>query len=198
MDQLFLDIRNGDLEAVKFYIDEAPTLDTPNKEGWALLHVSSQCGNFSIVKLLIDKGANVNILLPDNRNALHLAIESENDKIAQLLLSAGVNCEVSDDILQMTPLHLASKIQNTEILALILKSHKEINLNPKMFKDYTPLHISASEGDLKSAKLLLQYKADVNSIGVIFLFFNFLPLHFSKRFSKIHNTKYKTQNTKNK
>ena len=50
--------------------------------------------------------------------------QNKNPEMVQLLLKAGAKSDAYNDILGLTPLHVAIKIQNKEILemTLILKS----------------------------------------------------------------------------
>jgi len=81
----------------------------------------------------------------------------------KVLLQYGVNLNTSFDNLSHTPLQIAARDGNTEIVDLLLEHGADVNSPPAKHYGATALQFAAIEGLLGIAFLLLENGADVNA-----------------------------------
>ena len=138
------------LELVNMQFKELCIKDT------ALLYACSYA-NESMLNLLINFGYDVNQVDVDGWNGLHYASQDNKISLAKILIENG--CDVNKICNEgFTPLYIAASEGNNEIVELLLKN-KAI---PDLTKSTTPFMISCVYGHYQSAKLLLDYGADIN------------------------------------
>jgi ankyrin repeat protein len=120
----------GDLNQVMQLISDGADVSAKT-DGWLVtpIHVAAISGNEKVCELLIAKGAEVNaksgeVFLQNNKDegltALHAACAGGKQEVAKLLLAHGadVNAKTRNS---MTPLDLARKRHNQEVVELLLK-----------------------------------------------------------------------------
>ena len=88
-------------------------------------------------------------------------MDQKNPEMVHLLLKAGAKSDVYNDILGLTPLHVAIKIQNKEILEILLKN--KANIDGMDQNGRTALHLATESNDLDLIQVLLDYNAQVDS-----------------------------------
>ncbi|KJP89775.1 hypothetical protein AK88_00483 [Plasmodium fragile] len=74
------------------------------------------------------------------------------------------NSTMVDDMTDLQPIHVATKEGNMELVKKMIRSGIYINSKTKTRK-FTPLHLSASKGDLDSVQFLIEHDADVNALS---------------------------------
>ncbi len=126
------------------------------------LYFACQNGHIDVANLLIQKGApmtghlSIESLNLDN-TLLHIAVMGNHFDLVSSLLSALLEDphELNkQNIIGDTPLHIACKKGNLNIVNLILQYKADLNV--KNFKDYTPLHIAVENKHLSIIKVLLR------------------------------------------
>jgi ankyrin repeat protein len=109
--------KQGDIEAVKQFIDEGADVNAKDKNSATpLLHAASR-GRKEIAELLISKGVDVNAKRNDGVTPLHWA---DNKEIAELLIAKGADVNARDWE-GNTPLDRAIQGKQTETADLLRK-----------------------------------------------------------------------------
>jgi ankyrin repeat protein len=112
----------GDMEAVKQFIDEGADVNVKNKVGSTpLLYAAVQK---EIIELLIAKGADVNAKNNSGWTPLLMAVLGDRKEVIELLIAKGADVNAKDsrkDSRGETPLDWAIEKNYTEIAALLRK-----------------------------------------------------------------------------
>jgi ankyrin repeat protein len=148
---------SGDLEKVKDLLKKDPALaDSVDPKDWfnptySPLHYAADRGYLDIVKVLLDAKANPSRKNREGATPLHLAVWSGYKEIAALLLAKGADIDV----------FTAAGLGMTARLAAFLKADKKA-LRTAGPTGGAPLHWAARNGQIETAKLLLDRKADID------------------------------------
>ncbi|XP_057335764.1 ankyrin-1-like isoform X2 [Microplitis mediator] len=121
---------------------------------------------FEITKLLIDKGADIKCRDKSGNTPLQYAILQGCLEVVKLLLqqdSASDDTKTLNDKKQ-TLLHSAASIKSRSIIKLLLKRKYFENVDIEDIDGKTPLHLAVQSSRLKTVKLLLKHKANVNAV----------------------------------
>ena len=118
-------------------------------------------GDIESVRSLLGRGADVNAVQGDGSTALHWAAYLEDLDMARLLLEAGANVGVETRLGDLTPMLMASKNGNSEMLGLLIEAGSDAN-GPDA-NGTTPLMYSAASGKTDAVELLLAEGAGVNA-----------------------------------
>ena len=118
---------------------------------------------FKVVKNMLQiKAIDIGKVEIDGRTALHLAAEGGNHDIIHDLAGRGAGVNATD-YGGNTPLHRASGKGNNGAIKKLLELGSDCNIK-EIRLEQTPLHYAAMAGDSVGILLLLQSKADVNSV----------------------------------
>lgn len=144
----------GDLSKIKLILEENPGLinkmDYPN--GYSLLHIAAENGNYPICDFLISKGANINAQAHGLITPLHLAAKNGNKEVVEYLIKKGANVnslatdnQYSEWVVQKcncgdTPLHFALKNGHEEVAYILINN--EANINILNLKGDSPLDLA--------------------------------------------------------
>ncbi|OJH31309.1 MAG: ankyrin repeat domain-containing protein [Wolbachia endosymbiont of Armadillidium vulgare] len=158
--ELFLALKNGNLQKAKRLIKQGVNVNASNEEGSTPLHLAAENGYFDIVKLFLENGAKVDDRDILNRTPLHLAAENGYFDIVKLFLENGAKVD-DRDILNCTPLRVAAENGYFDTAQLLLQYKAEVNT--KDTSSHTPLYLAAQNGHYEVVKLLLDNGADVNA-----------------------------------
>lgn len=131
------------------------------------LGLACKDNNLASVKELISKGADINIAKKDDiyeYDALSVAIENSHYEIVKFLINekADVNKVYNED--GLTAIGLATKLNQKEVVELLLKNHANPNGSDASETDYkeTPLLIAIQNNNIIIAKLLIDSGASIN------------------------------------
>ncbi|MHC4662480.1 MAG: ankyrin repeat domain-containing protein [Planctomycetota bacterium] len=114
------------------------------------------------LEILIEKGARIDEIDEEDKTSLHDAVERGYDKGVMNLIMAGANIEAQDGVMQ-TPLILA--VNNNNISAVEILISKGVDVNKKGLHSWTALHYACANGKKEIAGILIEYKADINSLN---------------------------------
>uniref|UniRef100_A0A8B9NVP0 Ankyrin repeat domain 61 n=1 Tax=Apteryx owenii TaxID=8824 RepID=A0A8B9NVP0_APTOW len=156
------------LHKVKHHINP----EMSNHKNDSLLHLGRQSEGFQAISILIEHGANVDDTDKFGRTALHIAAESLDEQVTATLIAYGANINFANPNCGRTALHLAvctasfkaSRILgiNTDCIHLLLNNGAKVNIQDH--EGRTAIHDACSGGRKEIVDLLLEYKADVNSL----------------------------------
>ncbi|RYO80935.1 hypothetical protein DL766_007498 [Monosporascus sp. MC13-8B] len=144
-------------------MDPGESSKTPNRDAVSQLYQAVIAGDENLVKELL--GHNKNIAQASDgggRTVLHVAVEHAQLSLIPILLDHGADIEALDP-LGRTLLHQAVGCNNVPLSTLLLECGA--NVEATTSDSEKPLWIAANHGYELVAKVLLQYKADVESFN---------------------------------
>jgi ankyrin repeat protein len=131
--------------------------DSPNRFSHLYrspLVTACQMGDMDAVEILINRGAKIDIFdnIPPYRinadeSALTSAIESDHIEVIQYLLAHGAQVNLRGPRTGETPLFVALRARNRDILNLLLQAHADISVRNN--DGYTPLMVASMNNDLE-------------------------------------------------
>ncbi|AET72878.1 hypothetical protein PGAG_00424 [Phaeocystis globosa virus 12T] len=165
-----------------------------------LLHISAENGNLDItkglIKLLTDKGKKTNISAGDTiqQTPLHIAASKLTDghyEIANLLIKNGANIDAIDNYGE-TPLFLAVKANNIEMVKLLIEKGAETNIENKTQNSIMHYAAEIPGDNVEVLKYLIRNSSDtaVNSINDK----EQTPLHLSAELGNTNAAKLLVEN----
>jgi ankyrin repeat protein len=158
----------GHTEIVRLLLQKGANIhELSERVSWRACLLAAKHGHSQVVKMLLDRGEDVNVQLAYTKNkftCLHFACQYGHVELARMLL---VDYKARIDITSangLRPIHTAANFGNAEIVSLLLDAGEDIDIRHNSQWQYTPLHWSVQENKIKTAELLVQRGADVNSI----------------------------------
>ncbi|CAJ1342084.1 unnamed protein product, partial [Effrenium voratum] len=132
-------------------------VDAKTAAGWTPLLLACKAGHVAMARQLLDAGASVNLPSTRGRTPLMASLESEGGFwLAELLLKRRA---ALDPALPggWTALHLACHLKSTALPLLLAAAPEEVWRETE--QGWTPLHVAAQSGDVRSARALLRSRA---------------------------------------
>jgi ankyrin len=137
----------NDVEAVKLLIGAGAKASTTNRFGASPLSEAATSGNAALVKILLEAGADAKALsTPDGETVLMSAARSGNVDAVRMLLDRGADWKVRGFDRETKPPKLSAASA----------------ISPIPRGGFTALMFTAREGDLESARIMLDAGVDVN------------------------------------
>src|SRR5262249_42118825 len=135
----------------------------------ALLHAAASApvadaamdGNRDAVKALLKQAAEVNASQGDGMTALHWAAMKNDVDLVQTLLYAGANAKATTRIGAYTPLLLAARNGNAEVIDPLVKAGADVNAATS--NGTTPLMFASASGNVALVQALIERGANVNA-----------------------------------
>jgi len=159
----------GDLERVRSLLRINPDLVFSNdyntgrnvSTGMTPLHRAARYGHKEVAQLLLANGADVNATNGFGRATLGFAAFGGSKEVAAMLLqsNAFVNAKEENG---WTPLMIAAVYGHNDVAELLLKNNAGIEPRQNNL-GYSPLRVAVDMNNIALVKLLLAYKADVNT-----------------------------------
>jgi ankyrin repeat protein len=166
------------LELFTFLVEQGASVQSDSP----LSHVVCQTGSLESIQWLLDTGANINAypkidVAPTARRytPLQAAAGLCNMEILSSLLHKGADINqpafrcrgrtVLQAICEWNPLSSEEEDDKDQLLRFLFDHGANANAPPAMHHGMTALEISAQQGDLRTAVLLVGHGADVNVIG---------------------------------
>ena len=162
----------GEPDSVKWLISKRANLESRTSNGLQMtpLHTAVRIGRLEIAMILLDAGANIEAAmeLPSGHTALHIATERNlTDLVKELLhrkahvdpISNDCSEEMSDKSSGETPLMMATRNGNLDIMDMLLKAGANVEGN-NGYWSFRPLFIAVKKGDLAAIRELLDYNID--------------------------------------
>uniref|UniRef100_A0A8C2CTR0 Ankyrin 3 n=1 Tax=Cyprinus carpio TaxID=7962 RepID=A0A8C2CTR0_CYPCA len=171
---LYMAAQENHLDVVKFLLDNGSSQSIATEDGFTPLAVALQQGHDQVVSLLLENDTKGKVRLP----ALHIAARKDDTKAAALLLQNDHNADVESKMMvnrttevyifvfllwqnDITPLHVASKRGNANMVRLLLERGARIDAKTK--DGLTPLHCGARSGHEQVLEMLLDRGAPILS-----------------------------------
>jgi ankyrin repeat protein len=186
-------VRYDDLDTADLLIRSGARVSTANREGVTPLQLAAMNGSASMIDKLLKAGADANAALtPSGDTALMMAARTGTPEAITVLLEAGANVNAKESWGGTTALMWAASEQHAAAVKLLLDHGADVNArsnfvaaaNGRGFEGrtpaapkaeqkveefasgwLTPLMFAAREGDLESARLLVNAGANVNAIA---------------------------------
>ncbi|WP_240991892.1 ankyrin repeat domain-containing protein, partial [Wolbachia endosymbiont of Glossina morsitans morsitans] len=150
---LRLAIENGNLNIVKYLIENGADYDSLSENDMTLLHIAASCGQLEVVKYLVaDRGANIEAKDSDGMTPLHTAASRGSIELAKYFVTKRSNVN-EKSYKGYTPLHLAAERGFLDTVKYLIKEGAD--LGAKDHKGYTPLHLAAERGFLDIVEYLI-------------------------------------------
>ncbi|CAG9861443.1 unnamed protein product [Phyllotreta striolata] len=175
----------GHYECVFTLVGIGSPFNEADIEGCTPLHLAAAYDHAGrCVYYLLDHKADP--AMKDNRGftPLHYAIAGGNVNGVQRLLEVEQKNQEKNDVKKMlskcsvdiTPLHLAAKLGNIDILKMIMPYFTDVNIRTN--QGITPLLLAAREGHSQCVQVLLHYDAKVAMADYVN---NMTPVHYSAK-----------------
>lgn len=148
-------IYKADWKAAKLLLEMGANVKADKRSGYTPVLGAVVEENEDILQQLLDKGARVNNTDGDGYSALHLATLSGNQKIVQALLKAKADIDAVVPGRNETPLHIAVRKEQTEIVQTLLERGAKTTLLNNM--DFSPLQYALYRGDVQMVQVLIEH-----------------------------------------
>lgn len=163
---IFDEIRQGDIEKVKVAIEKNPQLIHTRQGGIFPLHQAVRHGKREIAEFLITKGTDVNKFgkdisefAPFEFTPLTEAIRNNDLDMIKMFVAKGADVKKITSLGE-SYLHFAAFLNKAEFVEYFIDLGLDVNI--KKNGDLTPLHIAAVAGNREVAELLIKKGADFN------------------------------------
>jgi uncharacterized protein len=171
----------NDLDTVKLLLAAGANAKAANRYGASPLSEAVVTGNTALVEALLKAGAPANTLAtPDGETVLMTAARGGNADVVKMLLDGGAEVNARESYKNQTALMWAAAERHTDIVKLLMQRGADwkmrsvdretkpprlsaaSSISPIARGGFTALGFSAREGDIPSAKAMLDGGADVN------------------------------------
>ena len=171
----------NDLETVKLLLGAGANAKATNRYGASPLSEAVVTGNAALVEALLKAGAAANTsTTPDGETVLMTAARGGNADIVKMLLDGGAEVNARESYKGQTALMWAAAERHTDIVKMLMQHGADwkirsidretkpprlsaaSSISPIARGGFTALGFSAREGDIPSARAMLDGGADVN------------------------------------
>jgi ankyrin repeat protein len=171
----------NDLETVKLLLGAGANAKATNRYGASPLSEAVVTANAALVEALLKAGASANTpTTPDGETVLMTAARSGNADIVKMLLDGGAEVNARESYKGQTALMWAAAERHTDIVKLLMQHGADwkmrsvdretkpprlsaaSSISPIARGGFTALGFSAREGDIPSARVMLDGGADIN------------------------------------
>lgn len=152
------------LECVKLLLEYGSNPNIVTKDGYNSLHLAVKSRSFEMCELIIQYIADINGKCETGETAIHIACNLQLINIVVLLINNKININVTDHSHEITPLHYSVLLNNSNLIAILLKH----GANPNIQDIYgnTPLHYSIIENNFEIFMLLTNSIVTKNIINM--------------------------------
>ncbi|MGI5817284.1 MAG: ankyrin repeat domain-containing protein [Armatimonadota bacterium] len=153
-------IRAGDLDDVRYHLEQGADLRDLDEGGYTGLHTAAVSGQAEIAAFLLSKGLEPDVRDPErtisNYTALHLAARDNSAEVAAVLLEAGADPNARDSR-GRTPLHMAAMNNSADAARVALTYGAEPNLRDD--NGMTPLGLAVRWEKAQVGRVMVQHGA---------------------------------------
>ncbi|KAK1886178.1 Ankyrin-2 [Dissostichus eleginoides] len=188
----------GHYRVTKLLLDKKANPNIRALNGFTPLHIACKKNRVKVMELLVKYGASIQAITESGLTPIHVAAFMGHLNIVLLLLQNGASPDVRN-IRGETALHMAARAGQMEVVRCLLRNGALVdaiareNQTPSTYRPhmahpdaattngYTPLHISAREGQEETAAVLLEAGAS-HSLGTKK---GFTPLHVAAKYGSL-------------
>src|SRR5262247_1283532 len=171
----------NDLEAVNLLLRAGADSKATNRYGATPISEAVATGNAAMVQALLNAGASANTTTtPDGETIMMTAARVGNIDVVKLLLDRGAEVNARENYKGQTALMWAAAERHTDIVKLLLEHRADwkirsvdretkppklsaaSSISPIARGGFTALSFSAREGDIATAKVMLDAGVDIN------------------------------------
>ena len=172
----------NDLDAASLLITAGADVNTANELGATSLWLAAINGSGTMVKRLLEAGANPNVALKMGETPLMAAARSGNVRTVEQLLAHGADVDVREHERGQTALMWAVAQRHADVARVLIGNGADLDARTKVYYQLentagntnpsgnfqmahggsTPLLFTARNGDVETAKVLIEAGADVN------------------------------------
>lgn len=157
--------RENRAEIIQLLLAAKADVNAADRTGKGPLTLAAETGSVDATKLLLDAGASVTIRDSIGGTALTWACGLGSAETVKLLLSKGADASIID-VNGLTPLIWAAGIGKAESVEVLLETNPNLDLNIKDgVTGDSALMRAVRSGKLESVRLLINKKADVNTVN---------------------------------
>ena len=149
-----------DLGIAEILIRAGANVNAANEYGGTALSVACANGNGAMVEKLLKAGANPNAALKSGETPLMTAVAKGSVDTVKALLDHAANANAKESAGNQSALMWAVAEKHPQVARLLIEHGAQVGARSK--NGLTPLLFAAQQGDLESAKQLLEAGADVN------------------------------------
>jgi ankyrin repeat protein len=178
-DQLFVAVKNGDLQWVRDCIRERANVDARDNNNWTPLHHAAEKGYAELVNILLQNRASINAENNGKATPLHFAARNGHIKVVEALLISKAMVNATTQNNNWTPLHFAAKHNHIAVVKALIKhgtvydardsqgrTPAQLTNNPEiteLLNIIDKLFNCVREGNLNELISYLNKRAEVNS-----------------------------------
>jgi tetratricopeptide (TPR) repeat protein len=119
--QLFVAVKNGDLQWVRDCIHGRANVDSRDNNNWTPLHYAAEKGYAELVNILLQNRASINAQNNGKATPLHFAARNGHIKVVEALLSSRAMINATTQNNNWTPLHFAAKHNHIAVVKALIK-----------------------------------------------------------------------------
>jgi tetratricopeptide (TPR) repeat protein len=177
--QLFVAVKNGDIQWVRDCIRGRANVDSRDNNNWTPLHYAAEKGYVELVSILLLNRASINAENNGKATPLHFAARNGHIKVVEALLSSRATVNATTQNNNWTPLHFAAKHNHIAVVKALIKhgtfydardsqgrAPAQLTSNPEiseLLNIIDKLFNCVREGNLNELISYLNKRAEVNS-----------------------------------
>lgn len=152
---LLIAIYNENWDIANCLLEDGADVKADSRVGYTPLLGAVMGDQEHIVEQLLRRGANVEAVNHDGYSSIHLAVAQKNTTIIRRLLDAGAKINAVAESLCETPLHVAVRTGNSEVVRILLE--KKADTKPLNAFHFTALQVAVFCGYLDIVKEFVKH-----------------------------------------
>lgn len=156
---LYTAIERGDIDQLDRHLHWKTDVNTPLPGGSYPLHETARLGQLVMVKMLLDAGVELEVRDAAGRTPLEIAMLNGRTQTAKTLIDAGAEFDPSGLLL----LCAQQNVTDRDVVRFLRQRGADLEARDE--EGLTPLLIAARHGNHRLIHHLIEYGANVNTLG---------------------------------